>query len=663
MVNERVFKIAETGQIPANDPVSNIMSQVEIKQDGEPGLWGSFKKWAGSKGGRMTLGGLGTALGVGLSGGDFRDALGYGVIGAGNTAKTMYRNEQDAKHWADREAQRNLYWQNYEAGRRLQRELQHERIEAQKEQTATQYQNALNQLAAQYQYNQMGLDAADARAEKRQNKLFESLGVPPEMRPYMAASALNFDLGGAMDNYNRNILLDPNSSPEARAAAQQYFEASKSFDAMMRPPLNLKDAAGIAKDAGLTLDVDATNNGQIVFAQKAATSPDTILLQNMTENGIPYSEALQRIGKMSKDEKIAEAAQIEQTKANISDNSYFKRGNFDYNNNQRAADAQLGRDKAMADYNAQIAEEKANNDIMRSAMLELFKNGLSDKEQKQIQAYARFNNISEDEATARLMDAVIQKQIAETEKAQKEAAVVGMTQQMQNAEYLNANPNLSEEARGVFKTQGTTVNVGQNQDAFNTQMGKNMATDYQNIQDAGRNAQRQLITMKAMYKAFDNPAVYQGTGGALVNGFKKFLSSIGVPVEGMDDAAIINSGKTQLMGTLRKDIMPGALSAQELQFLVDIVPELGKLPEQNKAIANLFMKAYQRQEEAAAFANRYYLNHKTWDAQGQQELAQYFASKPAFTEEEKAAAMGQKNNSAAKNIAVKKSKLRLVGVR
>ena len=431
----------------------------------------------------------------------------------------------------------------------------------------------------------------------------------------------------------------------------------------MRPPLNLKDAAGIAKDAGLTLDVDATNNGQIVFAQKAATSPDTILLQNMTENGIPYSEALQRIGKMSKDEKIAEAAQIEQTKANISDNSYFKRGNFDYSNNQRAADAQLGRDKAMADYNAQIAEEKANNDIMRSAMLEVFKNGLSDTEQKKIQAYARFNNISEDEATARVMDAVIQKQIAEAEKAQKEAAVAGMTQQMQNAEYLNANPNLSEEARGVFKTQGTTVNVGQNQDAFNTQMGKNMATDYQNIQDAGRNAQRQLITMKAMYKAFDNPAVYQGTGGALVNGFKKFLSSIGVPVEGMDDAAIINSGKTQLMGTLRKDIMPGALSAQELQFLVDIVPELGKLPEQNKAIANLFMKAYQRQEEAAAFANRYYLNHKTWDAQGQQELAQYFASKPAFTEEEKAAAMGQKNNSAAKNIAVKKSKLRLVGVR
>ena len=647
MVNERVFKIAETGQIPANDPVSNIMSQVEIKQDGEPGLWGSFKKWAGSKGGRMTLGGLGTALGVGLSGGDFRDALGYGVIGAGNTAKTMYRNEQDAKHWADREAQRDLYWRNYEAGRQLQRELQNERIEAQKEQTAAQYQNALNQLAAQYQYNQMGLDAAEARAEKRQNKLFESLGVPPEMRPYMAASALNFDLGGAMDNYNRNILLDPNSSPEARAAAQQYFEAQRQFDAMMRPPLTLAESAGIAKDAGLTLDSGALNEGRAVFADKP-TSGDLGLLNAMVNKyGITPREALARLDKMSPEERTAEALRFEQGKSNIADNSYYNRGNFDFGNEQRAADAAVTRE-----------ETKANNDIIRSAMLEVFKNRLPDKEQEKIRAYARFNNISEDEATALVMDAVIRKQTAE-------AAAAGKTPQILNAEYLNTNPNLSEEARGVFKNQGTSVNInnGQNQDAFNTQMGKNMATDYQNIQDAGRNAQRQLITMKAMYKAFDNPAVYQGTGGALVNGFKKFLSSIGVPVEGMDDAAIINSGKTQLMGTLRKDIMPGALSAQELQFLVDIVPELGKLPEQNKAIANLFMKAYQRQEEAAAFANRYYLNHKTWDAQGQQELAQYFASKPAFTEEEKAAAMGQKNNSAAKNIAVKKSKLRLVGVR
>lgn len=268
MVNERVLKIAETGQIPANDPVSNIMSQVEIKQDDEPGLWGSFKKWAGSKGGRMTLGGLGTALGVGLSGGDFRDALGYGVIGAGNTAKTLYRNEQDAKHWADRAAQRNLYWQNYEADRKLRQMLQDERIKAQKDLATENYRQSMDALAQQYTLNQMALDAAETRAESRQNKLLDDLGVAPALRPHLTALMNGINLGGAMENYNRNILLDPNSSPEARAAAQQYFEAQKQFDAMMRPPLTLAESAGIAKDAGLTLDSGALNEGRAVFADK-----------------------------------------------------------------------------------------------------------------------------------------------------------------------------------------------------------------------------------------------------------------------------------------------------------------------------------------------------------------------------------------------------------
>lgn len=584
MVNERVFKIAETGQIPANDPVSNIMSQVEIKQDGEPGLWGSFKKWAGSKGGRMTLGGLGTALGVGLSGGDFRDALGYGVIGAGNTAKTMYRNEQDAKHWADREAQRNLYWQNYEAGRRLQRELQNERIEAQKEQTAAQYQNALNQLAAQYQYNQMGLDAADARAEKRQNKLFESLGVPPEMRPYMAASALNFDLGGAMDNYNRNILLDPNSTPEARAAAEQYFEASKSFDAMMRPPLNLKDAAGIAKDAGLTLDVGAANEGRAVFENKPATSPDTILLQNMTENGIPYSEALQRIGKMSTAEKIAETARIERTKAVISDNSYFKRGNFDYSNNQRAADAQLGRDKAMADYNAQIAEEKANNDIMRSAMLEVFKNGLSDTEQKKIQAYARFNNISEDEATARVMDAVIQKQIAEAEKAQKEAAVVGRPsfgelQTGVNNQTISADT--ANEAYGGNYFQNKPENS-----SFNTEQQKQLAKDI----DEYRNMVSKLPELKktvARLNKLAAKATYTYAGQAYDFMQKQFFGDTTEGGKAREEyIAIVNN---QILPLLR-DTFGAQFTEKEGEQLRQTLGDANATPEEKVAILNSFIE-------------------------------------------------------------------------
>lgn len=546
MVNERVLKIAETGQIPANDPVSNIMSQVEIKQDDEPGLWGSFKKWAGSKGGRMTLGGLGTALGVGLSGGDFRDALGYGVIGAGNTAKTLYRNEQDAKHWADRAAQRNLYWQNYEADRKLRQMLQDERIKAQKDLATENYRQSMDALAQQYTLNQMALDAAETRAESRQNKLLDDLGVAPALRPHLTALMNGINLGGAMENYNRNILLDPNSSPEARAAAQQYFEAQKQFDAMMRPPLTLAESAGIAKDAGLTLDSGALNEGRAVFADKP-TSGDLGLLNAMVNKyGITPREVLARLDKMSPEERTAEALRQEQGKSDIADNSYYNRGNFDFGNEQRAADAAATRE-----------ETKANNDIIRSAMLEVFKNRLPDTEQKKIKAYARFNNISEDEAAALVMDAVIRKQTAE-------AAAAGKTPQILNAEYLNTNPNLSEEARGVFKNQGTVINLN---DKAEEVLVKERAKAQAEREKGAENAALMRPAVEAAVNRAEKAAL-SGSGIGPVGGF---LAGLGInPVQGAGaNYADIESANAQMNALLRQKLQATGLTGSELNSAIE----------------------------------------------------------------------------------------------
>lgn len=517
MVNERVLKIAETGQIPANDPVSNIMSQVEIKQDDEPGLWGSFKKWAGSKGGRMTLGGLGTALGVGLSGGDFRDALGYGVIGAGNTAKTLYRNEQDAKHWADRAAQRDLYWQNYEADRKLRQTLQDERIKAQKDLAAENYRQSMDALAQQYTLNQMALDAAETRAESRQNKLLDDLGVAPALRPYLTASMSGIDLGGAMENYNRNILLDPNSSPEARAAAQQYFEAQKQFDAMMRPPLKFTDL------------------------------PDDVQkFEYWTSRGYTPDEARQLAKITLPSEETDEELRFEQGKSNIADNSYYNRGNFDYNNNQRAADAAAVRE-----------ETKANNDIIRSAMLEVFKKSLPDAEQKKIRAYARVNNISEDEATAQIMDAVIRKQTAEANAA-------GKTPQILNAEYLNTNPNLSEEARGVFKNQGTVINLN---DKAEEVLVKERAKARAEREKGAENAALMRPAVEAAINRAETAAL-NGSGIGPVGGF---LAGLGInPAQGAGaNYADIESANAQMNALLRQKLQATGLTGSELNSAIE----------------------------------------------------------------------------------------------
>lgn len=591
MVNERVLKIAETGQIPANDPVSNIMSQVEIKQDDEPGLWGSFKKWAGSKGGRMTLGGLGTALGVGLSGGDFRDALGYGVIGAGNTAKTLYRNEQDAKHWADRAAQRNLYWQNYEADRKLRQMLQDERIKAQKDLAAENYRQSMDALAQQYTLNQMALDAAETRAESRQNKLLDDLGVAPALRPYLTASMSGIDLGGAMENYNRNILLDPNSSPEARAAAQQYFEAQKQFDAMMRPPLNFKDFAAGIKDLASS---NATPNSlnkiseasgfDIEFKDKlddAIGRYNTLKAQGWSEENAREASGLRTIG---------DELRLKKGEALINRETHATNAGVDYGYEQAGADAQLGRDKEMADYNARIAEEKANQDFLRTMnqieveqeykrQFEFFIRTLPPGAIQEIQWKAEIMGMT----PAEYLRPEMEKRTAEALKAQREATAVG-------------KPTFGDLQTGV--SNGTVSadranemyggNYFQNKPAnssFNTEQQKQLAKDT----DEYRNMVSKLPELKKTVEKLGKlakKATYTYFGRGLDWASQQLL---GDTTEGAiareEYMAIVNN---QILPLLR-DTFGAQFTEREGEQLRQTLGNVNATPEQKIAILNSFI--------------------------------------------------------------------------
>jgi hypothetical protein len=106
-------------------------AQEKPKEEG--GFWNGLKKFAGSKGGRMLIGGLGSSLAVGLTGGNIGDALGYGVIGAGKTAENLYKQEQDQKTLEEKEAERLARQQESDADRKQQWEIAQANIEAQKD--------------------------------------------------------------------------------------------------------------------------------------------------------------------------------------------------------------------------------------------------------------------------------------------------------------------------------------------------------------------------------------------------------------------------------------------------------------------------------------------------------------------------------------------------
>ena len=108
---DRMYRIAETGDVNDPTPVDNVLRMVEAaarqKQQNRPkSASGRFKNFADSNAGRTLWGGFGAGLGVALAGGDFKNALGYGVIGAGNTVGILNQNRQYANRLALKQKER-----------------------------------------------------------------------------------------------------------------------------------------------------------------------------------------------------------------------------------------------------------------------------------------------------------------------------------------------------------------------------------------------------------------------------------------------------------------------------------------------------------------------------------------------------------------------------
>lgn len=438
------------------------------------------------------------------------------------------------------------------------------------------------------------------------------------------------------DNYIKNLGLD-----EART--KLLLAKNRGIDLLethkpLSPLEQMEKVANIAKNGGMELDPDKLNNGEIVYRNKTNNlTGDAYLFNKLVEDGKSVEEAIELVGKMSPERKFEFEKQLKQ---------------IDLSNN-----------KEMADYNAQIAEDKAQNNYIRSLLtaqnnnelkkdFESYKTTLPTEEiikaQQQANALKKAgvkNITAEDIIMEDYLNKLNERQLsqdktrADIDNINSQIEERKTTPQIKNAEYLQANPDMA--GLPVFNS-GTNISVnngGQNQSEFAKQMGRNMANNYLEIQKAGDDANAQLVTLNAMSEAINNPSVYQGTGGGMVNTFKTLLSSIGQDIDGMDDAAIINSGKSQLMGALRKDLMPGPMSDRDIVFLVNTVPDLGKTREQNKAILNLFTKAYQRQAQAAELVNDYVRENGSWDVNGQMALKQAFNT-PMFTDAEKAAALG-----------------------
>lgn len=426
---ERIWRIGQTGDV--NDPqelspVENIMRNYQLpkasanmagaaKAQNQPtdnSMWGKFKNFAGSKGGRMVLGGLGTAAAVGLTGGGLGDALGYGVIGAGNTANTIYNKEQDALGWLEKEKERQARLSDAkasrdEAWRRLEATLQ-----AQKDARQAQYNNAVNVLN------------------------------------------LNRDLKQKNYERGREWLLDnPDLDDDTRKKALQSLDAG--YYGVTLPNAEKVPFEDFARGMDYMNKAGATPDSRNKYAESQGYG-----MFQFEDTRKKVSEALNTYFELRKhgwsDEDARYGSGLKQLQDDLT--LYEGKSNIDTNNNIRAhsanagvdfgykeqgANNQLDRDMTMKGYEAGLAEDKAQSDFYRDLTKQSYINQLPDQKRQQIHSWGAAQGLNPMQSEAVWAEMEMRKN--EADLAQLEASTAKTQAETNKA----SRPDLSTLQAGV----------------------------------------------------------------------------------------------------------------------------------------------------------------------------------------------------------------------
>lgn len=517
----RLYQIANTGQLTdPNTQPTNLMSQVPQQQS----FWDKTKAFAKTNLGRNLLGGLGTGLAVALAGGDTRDAIGYGVIGAGNTAKTIYDQQQDAKAWKDRELQRNLYWQNAEANRKQSQDLFDKRLQGEKELADLRFQNALKELDYQ---NQLLAGAEDAEFQRKIDRINANPYLNEDQKKWQIAQ-----LGATFDRdayYSDKLTSNPQDTE-----ALSYFNNKNLLNGLINPLTpqdRLKLGGELAKSAGLSLDPAALNQGQISFVNKA-------------EKPSEFSEKITFLTKAGyTPEQIVNSLGLGGTEAENAQYAYQK--SVDLQNSLALANANAKNAENLEGAKFQLQQQGADAQLQRDIRLAEFKSGLPTDTQRNISAQAQAMGLPEsaiyqamyDEQQAKVRQAIanIENTQAGTNKINTETRFIAPQAEADLANtqastrkinteipYIGqqAQASLAKTIADIENTKASTAKTQQelaNLQDPNYELNKAMATQKAKDQAEVEKAQRQVEemwprVMQAINRAYDSIKDGEGLG-------------------------------------------------------------------------------------------------------------------------------------------------------
>ena len=579
---DRIQRIAMTGDIAEPKPLSpveNIMShypkvETQAQQPEDGGFWNGLKNFAGSKGGRMLIGGLGTGLAVGLTGGGLQNALGYGVIGAGKTAENLYNQEQKAKEWEEKEAERLFRQQEGEANRKQQWDIAQANINAQKDARQDAYKHAETMLGLNKKNAvETEIEKLKAVNDYKKEQILANPTLSDEQKQF-AISQLNSDFD--YDAYYTDKYY--NGTPEQQAEAEQYLARKTSYNNLVNPWGNLTSASGIAKNGGVVLDPEALNRGEVKYVAKP---------QNLSDAQFAYHEALKR----GEDPLTAARTsgldqfynnEFELKKAIETENQKHKNNikleNAKYENsigleNNKFQNTLQGKE---VDYN--YLQQGKEEDLRRAKELEKFKNSLPSPEKKAFEEVSQATGIPVEELYAEKLEekkiarkkalADVEKLIAERKRADAQASLYGA--QAQNVKDPN-KPDFSAIQTGVNNGTITaeTGNQLYGQDVFQqplSQEDKELAKQQAKNQAAQEKASQQVKDM--MPRVLDaikraEVSLDEGTGLGQVGGWGWTTDTGGI------NRANIQNAQAQINTLMRGILSSMGVGATEMNSAVE----------------------------------------------------------------------------------------------
>lgn len=540
----RMYRIAETGDVNDPTPVDNVLRMAEERQRQQQqarpqSAWGRFENFAGSNAGRTLWGGLGTALGVGLTGGNLQDALGYGVIGAGNTVGTLNQNRQYANRLALKQQERADALAKEQRDNQFRLTLQDKALEKSKILADYQLDKTLARLRGEQEIKD---DAEQAARQRKIDAINSNPYLTEDQKQWQIArlDGLNFDRGAY---YTDKLSSDPNNQE-----ALDYFGNQATINNLIKPANYTETVLKNADKFTPESFGDFSKSGDIsqLVPNKKYASGDLGIVQMMVEEGTPLAEALDRVGKMTPEQKVA----FEGKKAGA-----IKAGEFPYTiasqNNQ--AENTLEHDKTMAGVNYGYNQLAADNQMRRDIEIAEFKNSLPTETQKNITAQAKALGIPESViyrvglekqiADARQVWANIAKIVADTRKVNRESSATYQPGDVVNGYVMTGNKKYD--------------------DAYLGEIGKKKAQSQKSEEDYRAMVPTVIEALDRAWKAASD-----GTGTGPIGG--RFAAAGLNPGKNAGaNYADIQSANTQMNTILRKKLGATGLTGSELNSAIE----------------------------------------------------------------------------------------------